>query len=130
MKIRYALCLALCASLAGCVIGDGRCLFLEPMKASLTGAIHFRDYPAGGGVDNVPILALDRTAHVYAPAESQSCLPVNDIQLVGWSEFPPDIIEGAHVRVQGSLFGTAAAHQYTRFLMNVATVERARTAAR
>src|ERR1700690_3006971 len=51
MKIRYALCLALCASLAGCVIGDGRCLFLEPMKASLTGTIHFRDYPAGGGVD-------------------------------------------------------------------------------
>jgi hypothetical protein len=97
-------------------------LFLEPINATLSGKIHFRDYPAGGGVDNVPVLALDQTAHVYAPAESQSCMPVNDIQLVGWSEFPPDIIEGAHITVHGTLFEAAASHQYTRFLMNVTTV--------
>ncbi|MFI4890285.1 MAG: hypothetical protein ACHQIL_07115 [Steroidobacterales bacterium] len=127
MKAYYGLGLVLCASLAGCVIGDGRCLFLEPIQVSLAGKIHFRDFPAGGGVDNVPVLALDKTAHVYAPAESQSCIPVNDVQLVGWSEFPPDIVEGAHIFVHGSLFGKAAAHQYTRFLMNVSTVEPVRT---
>ena len=114
--------LALVVSLAGCVIGSGRCLLLQPIKATLTGKIHFRDYAAVGGVDNVPVLALDRTAHIYAPAESHSCIPVNDLQLVGWSEFPPDIIEGAHISVHGSLFGAATSHQYTRFLMNVATV--------
>jgi hypothetical protein len=123
MNIRHVLCLALAASLAGCVIGDGRCQFLEPIKVKLSGRIHFRDYAAGSGVDNVPVLALDQTAHVYAPAESQSCMPVNDIQLVGWSEFPPDIIEGAHITVHGTLFEAAASHQYTRFLMNVSTVE-------
>lgn len=128
MRVWTGLCLVVCASLSGCVIGDGRCQFLEPLKVSLSGTIHFRDYPSGGGVDNVPVLALDRTAHVYAPAESQSCMPVNDIQLVGWSEFPPDIIEGAHILVHGSLFEKAAAHQYTRFLMNVATVEPVRPA--
>ena len=122
MAIRPIICLALAASLAGCVIGGGRCLFLEPVKATLTGKIHFRDFPTAGGIDNVPVLAVDQTAHVYAPAESHSCIPVNDIQLVGWSEFPPDIVEGAHITVHGSLFEAAAAHQYTHFLMNVATV--------
>lgn len=122
MVIRHMLCLALAASLAGCVIGGGRCLFLEPVNATLTGKIHFRDFPTAGGIDNVPVLAVDQTAHVYAPAESHSCMPVNDIQLVGWSQFPPDIVEGAHIRVHGSLFEAAAAHQYTHFLMNVATV--------
>ncbi len=122
MVIRHMLCLALAASLAGCVIGGGRCLFLEPVNATLTGKIHFRDFATAGGIDNVPMLAVDQTAHVYAPAESHSCMPVNDIQLVGWSQFPPDIVEGAHIRVHGSLFEAAAAHQYTHFLMNVATV--------
>jgi hypothetical protein len=122
MKTYRFLCLALCATLAGCVIGEGRCLFIEPVQVTLTGKIHFRDYPAGDGVDHVPVLALDRTAHVYAPAESQSCMPVNDVQLVGWSEFPPDIVDGAHISVHGSLFGAVDAHQYTRFLINVGTV--------
>ena len=70
----------------------------------------------------MPVLSLDHTAHIYAPAESQSCQPVNDIQLVGWAEFPPDIIEGAQIKVHGSLFAAAASHQHTRFLMNVSTV--------
>ena len=122
MNTRPGTLIALCLPLAGCVIGDGRCQFLEPLKTSLTGTIHFHDYPSGSGVDNVPLLALDRTSHVYAPAESHSCVPVNDIQLVGWSEFPPDIVEGAHITVRGSLFAAAAAHQHTHFLMNVATV--------
>ena len=122
MMTRLALGLALLVPLTGCVIGDGRCLFLQPIKATLVGKIHFRDYAAGSGVDNVPVLALDRTAHVYAPAESRNCIPVNDLQLVGWAEFPPDIIEGAHISVRGSLFAAATSHQYTRFLMDVATV--------
>jgi len=122
MMTRLVVALALVVSLGGCVIGGGRCLLLQPIKATLTGKIHFRDYASGGGVDNVPVLALDRTAHIYAPAETHSCIPVNDIQLVGWSEFPPDIIEGAHISVHGSLFGAAAPHQYTRFLLDVVTV--------
>lgn len=115
-------CIALSAVLAGCVVGGERCLFLEPVKVSLTGKIHFHDYPSGEGVDHVPVLALDRTAHVYAPAVSYSCLPVNDVQLVGWSEMPPDIVENAHVTVDGSLAEAATPHQHTRFLVNVGTI--------
>lgn len=122
MMIRLAMAATLALVLGGCVIGEGRCRLLEPVSTTLVGRIHFRDYPSGGGVDNVPVLALDRTAHVYAPAESQSCLAVNDLQLVGWSEFPPDIVEGAHISVRGSLFSAAASHQHTHFLMNVDTV--------
>ncbi len=114
---------AFCVLLSGCVLGGGPCLFQQPLKVTLTGKIHFRDYPSGGGIDNVPVLTLNRTAHVYAPAESQSCLPLNDVQLIGWSEFPPNIVEGARVRVHGSLFANATAHQYTHFLVNVVTVE-------
>jgi hypothetical protein len=122
--------LGICATLtlSGCVIGQGPCRLLEPISTTLSGTIHFRDYPSGGGVDNVPVLALDNTANVYSPAESQTCMPVNDIQLVGWSEFPPDIIEGARIRVHGSLFAAASSHQHTRFLMNVATVTPLRAA--
>ena len=121
--------LLLCLPLTGCVLGEGPCRLLEPLTTTVSGTIHFRDYPSGDSVDNVPILALDHTAHVYAPAESQSCMPVNDIQLVGWSEFPPDIIEGARIRVHGSLFAAASTHQHTRFLMNVITVTPARSPA-
>jgi len=128
MKRLSGICLILSLCLSGCVLGEGPCRLLEPITTTVSGTIHFRDYPSGGGVDNVPILALDRTAHIYAPAESQSCQPVNDIQLVGWSEFPPDIIEGARIRVHGSLFAAAATHQHTHFLMNVATVTPLRAA--
>ncbi len=126
MKRVLGICVVLC--LSGCVLGEGPCRLLEPVATTLSGTIHFRDYPAGGGVDNVPVLALDHTANVYSPAQSLNCMPVNDIQLVGWSEFPPDIIEGAHIRVHGSLFAAASPHQHTPFLMNVATVTPLRSA--
>jgi len=122
MKTYRPLCLVLVALLSGCVIGGGHCLFLEPVKSTLTGRIHFRDFPAAGGVDHEAVLRLDRTAHVYSPAESQSCIPVNEVQLEGWSEFPPDIVEGSHISVHGSLFGAASNHQYTRYLLHVKTI--------
>jgi hypothetical protein len=73
---------------SGCVIGYGPCLLLQPVKNNLTGRVHFRDFPSSEGMDNVPVLALDRTAYVYAPAQSVHCLPANDVQLVGIAEFP------------------------------------------
>ena len=41
-------------------------------------------------LDNVPVLALDQTAYVYAPAQSHLCLSANDVQLVGIAEFPQE----------------------------------------
>jgi hypothetical protein len=120
LKIPFAIALV-ALSVSGCVAGR-RCLFIEPLKSSLTGRLHFRDFSAPDGVDHVPVLALDQTVYVYAPAHSHSCLPVNDVQLVGWSEFPPDIAEGAHIVVDGSLFEAASPHQHTGFLINVNTI--------
>lgn len=122
MKFRHCFAVLVAAlALSGCVAGH-HCLFIEPLKSTLTGKLHFRSYSAPDGVDRVPVLALDRTAYVYSPAHSQSCLIVNDVQLVGWSEFPPDIDEGAHIVVNGSLFEAASPHQHTGFLLNVNTI--------
>ena len=117
---RAALLVALIV-LSGCVHGVG-CLFLQPLKHTLTGRIHFRSFPAGDGVDNVPILVLDRTAYVYSPAQSYQCLSATDLQLVGVAEFPQDVIEGSHVSVTGRLFESTSSHEYTRFLVNVISV--------
>jgi hypothetical protein len=119
---RAAILAGLCAGLPGCVIGYGPCLFQQPVKSTLTGHVHFRDYPAADGIDNVPVLALDRTAYVYAPAQSHHCLPANDVQLVGVSEFPQDVIENSHVAVDGVLFQAASGRQHTPFLMKVTTI--------
>jgi hypothetical protein len=108
--------------LSGCVIGYGPCLFQQPVKNTLTGRVHFRDYPSADGIDNVPVLALDRTAYIYAPAESHHCLSANDVQLVGVAEFPQNVIENTHVSVDGRLFQAASDHQYTPFLMSVTTI--------
>jgi hypothetical protein len=108
--------------LSGCVLGSGPCLLQEPIKATLAGRIHLRAYPAGDGIDHVPILSLDRTAYVYAPSLSHQCVAATELQLVGWSELPPDVPEGAHVEVTGSLFQAASMHQHTAFLMNVRTI--------
>jgi hypothetical protein len=108
--------------LSGCVIGYGPCLFQQPVKSSLAGRVHFRDYPSADGIDNVPVLALDRTAYIYAPAESHHCLPANDVQLVGVAEFPQNVIENTHVSVEGRLFQAASDHQHTAFLMTVITI--------
>ena len=108
--------------LSGCVAGYGACLFQQPVKNTLTGHVHFRDYPAADGVDNVPVLSVDRTAYIYAPAQSHLCLPANDVQLVGVAEFPQDVIENSHVTVDGVLFQAASSRQHTPFLMNVRTI--------
>jgi hypothetical protein len=113
--------LGVLAALSGCVHGYG-CLFLQPVKHTLTGRIHFKTYPAVDGMDNVPILVLDRTAYVYSPAHSYQCLSATDIQLVGVSEFPENVIEDSRVSVDGKLFESTSAHEYTRFLMNVTTL--------
>jgi hypothetical protein len=119
----WRLCaLGACLALSGCVIGYGHCLFMEPVKNTLTGRVHFRAYPAADGVDNVPILSLDQTAYVYSPAQSHQCLSANDVQLVGVAEFPQDIIENSHVTVYGSLFGAASSRQHTRFVVNVLSI--------
>lgn len=108
--------------LTGCVIGYGPCLFQQPVKNTLTGHVHFRDYPAADGLDNVPVLSLDRTAYVYAPAQSPHCLPANDLQLVGVTEFPQNVIENSHVTVNGKLFTAGSPRQHTAFLMSVTTI--------
>jgi hypothetical protein len=105
-------------ALTGCVHGYG-CLLQEPIKHTLTGRIHFRSFPAADGIDKVPILDLDHTIYVYAPAHSYQCLYATDVQLVGVSEFPENVIENSRVSVEGSLFEKTAAHEYTRFLLNV-----------
>jgi len=109
-------------ALSGCVIGYGPCLFQQPVKNTLTGHVHFRDYPGPDGLDNVPVLSLDRTAYIYAPAQSHHCLPANDVQLVGVAEFPPNVIENSHVTVDGVLFQAGSGRQHTPFLMNVTTI--------
>jgi hypothetical protein len=114
--------IALCCGMTACVHGYGACLFIQPVKHTLTGNVHFRTYPVEGGVDNVPVLELDRTAYVYSPAQSLLCQPANELQLVGISEFPESVVESSHVSVQGKLFAAVSSHDHTRFLMNVITL--------
>ena len=121
-SLRLLLCFAVFTALSGCVVGYGRCLFLQPFKHDFTGVVHFRDYPAQDGIDNVAILALDTTAYVYAPAQSRRCLPANDVQMVGLAEFPRDIGENTHVAANGSLFEATTSRQHTAFLLNVNTI--------
>ena len=122
MRIWRDSLLGACFGLSGCVIGYGPCLFQQPVKNTLTGHVHFRDYPAPDGLDNVPVLSLDRTAYIYAPAQSHHCLAANDLQLIGVAEFPPNVIENSHVTVDGVLFQAGSGRQHTPFLMNVTTI--------
>ena len=121
MKVSRFWIVGIVVALTGCVHGYG-CLFLQPVKHTLTGRIHFKTYPAADGMDNVPILVLDRTAYVYSPAHTYQCMSATDIQLVGVSEFPENVIEDSRVSVEGRLFESTSAHEYTRFLMNVTTL--------
>ncbi len=111
-----------CLLSTGCVNGYGACLFISPVKHTLTGRVHFRSYPMATGVDNVPILELDKTAYLYSPAQSFSCLAANELQLVGIAEFPQNIVENTHVSAEGKLFGATTSEEHTRFLMNVITL--------
>jgi hypothetical protein len=122
MRIWRLLLMGAYVGLTGCVIGYGPCLFQQPVKNTLTGHVHFREYPTAEGIDNVPVLALDQTAYIYAPAQSHHCLAANDVQLVGIAEFPQNVIENSHVNVDGVLFQAGSSSQHTPFLMNVTTI--------
>jgi hypothetical protein len=122
MIARLALLLVAVAALSGCVLGYGPCLVLQPISHEFIGVVHFHDYPAADGMDNVAILTLDTTAYVYAPAQSRRCLPANDLQMVGLAEFPRDVGENTHVAVTGSLTEATTSRQHTTFLLNVSTI--------
>ncbi|MGO9932651.1 MAG: hypothetical protein ACLPV8_12680 [Steroidobacteraceae bacterium] len=115
--------IGLCIALSGCVLGFGPCLWLQPVRVTLVGHVHFRDFPAADGVDNVPLLIPDKQEYVYAPAQSHLCLAANDVQLVGVAEFPESIGENSHVSVVGTMFEAVSSRQYTRFLINVTRIE-------
>jgi hypothetical protein len=110
-------------ALSGCVVGSGPCLWLAPVKHTFSGTVHFRDFPAANGVDNVPLLTLDNTAYIYTPNHRHQCLAANDVQLIGVSEFPDNVGENSHVRVRGSVSEAASADQYTRFSINVLSIQ-------
>ena len=95
---------------------------MDPVKHTLTGHVHFRSYPGADGMEQVPILALDSTAYLYSPAHSYLCLSANDLQLAGIAEFPPQVIEGSHVSVDGTLIEAATARQHTAFLLKVSSI--------
>jgi hypothetical protein len=120
---RRLIFIGLCIALSGCVLGSGPCLWLKPVRVTLAGHVHFRDFPGRDGIDNVPLLVLDTQKYVYAPAQSHLCLAANDLQLVGVAEFPQSIGENSHVSVVGSLLEAVSARQYTRFLIDVISIE-------
>lgn len=122
MKRGRGFVLAFTLAVAGCVHGYGGCLFVSPVKHTLTGHVHFRTYPQGQGVDNVPVLVLDRTAYIYSPAQSFLCIPADELQLEGISEFPEHVVENSHVSVQGKIVAATSSSDHTRFLMNVITL--------
>jgi hypothetical protein len=95
---------------------------MQPVKHTLSGRVQFRPYATPEGVDSVPVLVLDKTAYLYAPAQSLMCQSADELQLVGVSEFPQNVVENSHVSAQGRLFSAASAHDHTRFLMNVITL--------
>jgi hypothetical protein len=122
MRNRRFFIVSVCIALAGCVHGYGGCLFIEPVKHTLTGRVHFRTYPAADGIDNVPVLVLDHMAYVYSPAQSFLCQSADELQLVGVSEFPQNVVENSHVIVEGRLFAAVSSNQHTRFVMDVITL--------
>jgi hypothetical protein len=111
-----------CLAITGCVHGYGACLFMQPVKHTLTGRVQFRSYPTDQGIDHVPVLVLDKTAYLYSPAQSLMCQSADELQLVGVSEFPESVVENSHVSAQGRLFSAASGRDHTRFLMNVITL--------
>ena len=112
----------LTVSLSGCVLGYGHCKFLEPVKTSLTGRVMYRDYRDEERFDRAPILVLDRTEYIYAPAPGKQCVSANEVQLIPVGDLPDDVADKAHVVVEGTLVVATQSHQHTRFVFNVATV--------
>ena len=105
-------------ALSGCVVGSGPCLWLR-VPRTFTGHLHFRDFPSSAGIDNVPILVLDKTQYIYAPAQSFHCLAANDVQLLGVPEFPRNMGEDSHISVEGKVLDGVARGQHTRFVLDV-----------
>ena len=112
----------LAVSMSGCVLGYGRCKFLEPVKTSLTGRVYYRDFRSAERFDRAPILVLDQTEYIYAPAQSKQCLSAHEVQLIPLGDLPDEVAEKAHVVVKGSLVEASQNHQHTRFVFNVAAV--------
>jgi hypothetical protein len=121
--VSVTLSFAFCVVSSGCVVGGGACLWLAPVRHTFTGTVHFRDFPATNGIDNVPVLTLDDTAYIYAPNHRHQCLAANDLQLIGVSEFPDNVGEKSHVKVKGSIAEEATASQYTRYSINVLSIQ-------
>jgi hypothetical protein len=114
--------LAVALAMGGCVHGYGGCLFVSPVKHTLSGRVHFRTFPGANGVDRVPILELDHIAYIYSPAQSLMCIPADELQLEGISEFPESVVENSHVSVQGQLVAATSTSDHTHFLMQVITL--------
>jgi hypothetical protein len=112
----------ICISLAGCVHGYGGCLWVQPIKHTLSGRVHFRTYPTSEGIDNVPVLELDKMAYVYSPAQTFLCQPADEMQLEGVSEFPESVVENSRVSVQGKISTSVSAHDHTPFILHVITL--------
>lgn len=111
------------AGLQGCVLGYGHCKLTDPVTTSLVGHVHFRDYRDETTFDRAPILTLDRTEYIYAPALGKQCASAGEMQLMPLADLPDNIAEGAHVRVRGTIVQANQRGQHTRFVFNVATVE-------
>jgi hypothetical protein len=120
-KMRILISFAFSIALCGCVIGSGPCLWLQ-VRHDFIGRVHFREFPRSDGIDTVPILILDKTQYMYAPPQSFQCLPANDVQLVGLTEFPDSIGENTHVLVDGKMIEGVADGQHTRFVIDVISV--------
>ncbi|MDE2304330.1 MAG: hypothetical protein KGL34_02135 [Gammaproteobacteria bacterium] len=124
MRLRtVAACIASLA-LGGCVIGYGRCLLLSPMRVSLTGTLHFRTYEIDGLPERVAVLQADSSQYIYAPAQSRQCEMASNFQLTGWSDYPPDLVEGSRITVHGSLLQSTSVHQHSRFILKLRRLER------
>ena len=109
-------------AMSGCVLGYGHCKFLEPVKTSLTGRVYFREYHDEQRFDRAPILVLDRTEYIYAPAPGKQCVPAHELQLIPVGDLPDEVADKAHVVVEGTLVAATQSHQHTHFVFNVASV--------
>ena len=107
---------------AGCVHGYGGVSVHAPVKHTLTGRVHFRTFPTGEGVDNVPVLVLDRDG-LPVLAGGELYVPVGRRAAAGRRLRVPAERRRELARERpGKLFSAASAHDHTRFLMNVITL--------
>lgn len=120
--IRWLLPMAALA-LSGCVLGYGRCKWLDPVKSSLTGKMQFRPSEAGTNLlGSTPVLMLDSPAYIYAPGLNTRCQYASEMQLIPAVELPTEIVDGAHVIVRGGITASSRREHVTRFVLNVRTL--------